>query len=292
VVGTLGVEGQGPGEFIYPTAVVQDDRENLYVCEYGGNDRVQKFTVGGKFILAFGGFERGNGKFQRQTLWRGPDLTYGSSLIDLVDLDGDGDLDVLYTNGDAFDNTYVSPWHGVQWLENKGGLKFEFHRIADFPGAYSARALDVDSDGDLDVFAVSAFNDWDKPDAQSFVWYENDGRMGFTAHDLASSPTHLLTLEIGDFDGDGRSDFVTGGMHICPPFDRLGRVTLWKNHWRDQHPGAIRGELGLPVPVVQRVHQRLRQQVYKRQVPRGHDADRRQEDRDRPVQHMPALDVT
>ena len=65
VVGKLGTKGEEPGQFIYPTSVVQDDKENLYVCEYGGNDRVQKFTADGKFVLAFGGFERAEGKFQR-----------------------------------------------------------------------------------------------------------------------------------------------------------------------------------------------------------------------------------
>jgi hypothetical protein len=25
-------------------------------------------------------------------------------------------------------------------------------------------------------------------------------------------------------------DFVTGGMHVYPPYDRMGRVTLWTNN--------------------------------------------------------------
>ncbi len=65
VVGMLGKFGKGPGEFIYPVTLVQDDQENIYVCEYGGNDRVQKFTRDGKFLLAFGGFGTGPGQFQR-----------------------------------------------------------------------------------------------------------------------------------------------------------------------------------------------------------------------------------
>lgn len=62
---TFGKEGQGPGEFIYPVAVTKDDRENLYVAEYGSNDRVQKFTSDGRFLLAFGGFGTQPGEFQR-----------------------------------------------------------------------------------------------------------------------------------------------------------------------------------------------------------------------------------
>ncbi len=66
---------------------------------------------------------QGNGKFHRQTLWRAPDLTCGSQGIDVVDLNGDDKMDVLYANGDAFDNMYLSPWHGVQWLENLGNMQ-------------------------------------------------------------------------------------------------------------------------------------------------------------------------
>ena len=69
---TFGKEGQGPGEFIYPVAVAKDAQDNLYVAEYGSNDRVQKFTADGKFLLAFGGFGTKPGEFQRPSglVWR------------------------------------------------------------------------------------------------------------------------------------------------------------------------------------------------------------------------------
>jgi len=72
VVKTFGKEGQGPGEFIYPVAVAKDAQENLYIAEYGSNDRVQKFTSEGKFILSFGAFGTNPGEFQRPSglVWR------------------------------------------------------------------------------------------------------------------------------------------------------------------------------------------------------------------------------
>jgi hypothetical protein len=48
-------------------------------------------------------------------------------------------------------------------------------------------------------------------------------------HDITSNPTHLITFDPGDFNNDGLTDFVTGGMHAYKPFTRMGRVTLWMN---------------------------------------------------------------
>jgi ABC-type multidrug transport system ATPase subunit/DNA-binding beta-propeller fold protein YncE len=65
VLGTQGKYGRGPNEFIYPVAITQDDQQYYYVCEYGENDRVQKFSVGGDFVCSFGGFGTAAGEFQR-----------------------------------------------------------------------------------------------------------------------------------------------------------------------------------------------------------------------------------
>ncbi|HEY0982167.1 MAG TPA: hypothetical protein VGE80_08590, partial [Schlesneria sp.] len=57
--------GSEPGDFVYPVSITQDPDENLYVCEYGQNDRVQKFRPDGTFLLQFGGPGTGLGQFQR-----------------------------------------------------------------------------------------------------------------------------------------------------------------------------------------------------------------------------------
>jgi hypothetical protein len=173
----------------------------------------------------------GKGHFTATMIWGSTNPDFGSSWISVVDLDRDGDLDILYSNGDAFDYAPANsrPWHGVQWLENTGPLQFEFHRIADLPGASSPQAADIDGDGDLDVVVVSAYNNWDDPAALSLVWLENNGRMQFTLHAIAGSPTHLITIAAGDLDGDGTIDLVTGGMYISHPYDRMSRVTAWSH---------------------------------------------------------------
>lgn len=74
VLSMHGKLGREPGDFIYPVAISQDDKGNVYVAEYGSNDRVQKFDLSGKPLLAFGGFGTDPGQFQRPSgmvWWKG-----------------------------------------------------------------------------------------------------------------------------------------------------------------------------------------------------------------------------
>ena len=171
----------------------------------------------------------GRGQFTPRRIFGASNEDFGSSWISIADLDRDGDVDVVYSNGDAFD--YAPPtgrgWNGLQWLENRGGLAFRYRRIGDFSGASSPQPVDLDGDGDIDVALVSAYSNWDRPDALSLAWFENDGSMSFTLRPITGSPTHLITLTVGDLDGDRKPDLVTGGMHMSYPFDRMSRVTVW-----------------------------------------------------------------
>lgn len=72
VLSMHGEHGSEAGQFIYLSSLTQDKQGNYYICEYGGNDRVQKFDVDGKWLLEFGGFGTGDGQFQRPMgiVWR------------------------------------------------------------------------------------------------------------------------------------------------------------------------------------------------------------------------------
>lgn len=66
VEGMFGQFGTGPGEFVYPVHVIQDEDENLYVSEYGNyNDRIQKFRPDGTFVQQIGAYGTDDGQFQR-----------------------------------------------------------------------------------------------------------------------------------------------------------------------------------------------------------------------------------
>jgi sugar lactone lactonase YvrE len=60
-----GASGRGEGEFGLVTDVVQDTQGNYYVCEYGGFDRIQKFSPTGEFVLQWGGHGVEPGQFIR-----------------------------------------------------------------------------------------------------------------------------------------------------------------------------------------------------------------------------------
>ena len=170
----------------------------------------------------------GHGSFTPTILWKAPHPLYGSSGITLADLDADHDLDVVYTNGDAHDmDTEAKPYHGVQWLENRGGLKFDYHEITRLYGAYGSAVGDLDSDGDPDIVVSSQINRWGDGDGQSLIWLENDAKGSFKRHLISRFPPELVTVDVGDLNGDGKADIVSGAMHLKPPSNLITRATLW-----------------------------------------------------------------
>ncbi|MYJ06278.1 MAG: VCBS repeat-containing protein, partial [Acidobacteria bacterium] len=210
---------------------------NAVIVDIDGDDAPDVVSLVSQEWEEVWAFDTGD-QFEAELIWGSANADFGSSWISVVDLDGDGLSDLLHSNGDAFDYAPANsrPWHGVQWLQNLGDRRFRPRRIADLSGASSPQADDVDGDGDLDVVVASAYNQWSDPEVRSLVWLENDGEMRFAMRRIAVAPTHLVTLAMGDLDGNGTPDLVTGGMHISPPYDRMSRVTIWSNRENGPRP--------------------------------------------------------
>jgi len=178
---------------------------------------------------------QGNTQFDVRTLWAAPDLTFGSNGIEIVDLDGDGDQDILYANGDAFDNTFVSPSHGVQWLKNEGGLKFAYHRLADLVGACRASAADVDLDGDLDIIVTALIPEQVEPanatarPLASLVCLEQTSPGDFVRHTLEEDSVFHAALELADFDADGDIDLAVGSLTLTVTRQLPYWLAIWWN---------------------------------------------------------------
>ena len=176
----------------------------------------------------------GHGNFKGKILFGSTNEDYASSGLSLCDLNRDGRPDILYTNGDGF--AYADPgkrpWHGLQWLENLGGGAFRFHRLGNMSGAFSPVGVSLDGNGIMDIVCVSGFNDWKDPAASSLVVFKNDGQMNFSQQVLAHAPIQLIACAAGNLDGSGRPALVTGGFYSYPPFDRMSRITLWRQNPR------------------------------------------------------------
>lgn len=61
----FGREGDGPGEFRLPTDVEFDGSGHLFVSEYGGNDRISRFTPTFEYEFSFGSSDSGEGALVR-----------------------------------------------------------------------------------------------------------------------------------------------------------------------------------------------------------------------------------
>jgi hypothetical protein len=158
---------------------------------------------------------QGSGKFKHVRLGQAPHPMFGSTSLKLVDMDGDKDLDLLFTNGDANDlQMDPKPYHGVQWSENKGNLTFTYHDIGRFYGASNAVAGDIDNDGDMDVVASSWHNYWDDNKRQSLIWFENNGKQDFTRHNISNQPRSIVSLELKDVTGDNYLDIIAGSFRM------------------------------------------------------------------------------
>lgn len=131
-------------------------------------------------------------------------------IIHPVDIDGDGDLDIVGA---------VRYDHDIAWWENTtgDGVVWTFHLVdGEFGGARSVFAADVDGDGDPDVLGAAV-------DADDITWWENAGDgMSWTEHIVDGNFDGAYSVYAADVDGDGDLD-VLGAAFVA------NDVTWWEN---------------------------------------------------------------
>jgi hypothetical protein len=178
-------------------------------------------------VVAF--LNQGKGAFAAKPIYEAPHPGWGSSGIELVDLDQDGRTDVLVTNGDMFDEFLLKPYHGITWLQNRGSFPFAERLLAPLSGVHRAEAADLDGDGDTDIVActlIPGMAKYGKP-LPSLVWLEQVSPGKFERRTLEKGGYHA-TLAVGDVDGDGDGDVVTANFQMDAP-----RTDTWVEVWEN-----------------------------------------------------------
>jgi hypothetical protein len=172
----------------------------------------------------------GAGAFRTETIFEAPHPNWGSSGIELVDIDKDGDLDVLHTHGDTFDDFLLKPYHGITVLENNRTYPYTVRPVAALPGAHRALAVDLVGDGDLDIAAsamVAGGGGPAEPTLPGVVWLEQTAPLTWARHPIKIGSPAYATLDVGDVDRDGRPDIVVGSFAFGPAMDSV--VDVWRN---------------------------------------------------------------
>jgi len=210
---------------------------NVPVLDLNGDGKPDFAAViaqGQESVVGF--LNNGSGQFERRVLWAAPHPAWGFSGMVAADVNRDGNMDIIVTHGDTVDDgVHFKPYQGVSWLENKGGVKFEFHGIGSYYGAYAPKAVDLDGDGDLDILASAFLPGSDlvnqrRMNVPGIVWYEQVSPGAFQAHAFPDDMAVHPALEVGDVDGDGSLAVISGTLWIRPSAfgTQAGSVDIWR----------------------------------------------------------------
>ena len=221
-VGTADIDGDGDADVLFGSA--SDDTVGWFENLGGGSfgpvqvisstvDYVQAVHAadldadGDIDVLSAGGYgtavwheNLGGGSF-------GPDQPFSTSghgmSVHAADMDGDGDVDVVSASGSTY---YDSDDAALSVHENLGGGLFGPTEVISTEPSESVFAVDLDSDGDVDLLQASTSTYYYY--SSGFVaWYENLGWGEFgPAQVLSNDPA--ATASAADLDGDGDADVL------------------------------------------------------------------------------------
>ena len=130
----------------------------------------------------------------------------GIKTIKVVDLDNDGDLDIV--GGSEITPTTASK--GLAWWRNRGDNTFERIKVdSSFIHVMSVDVADINNDNHPDIVATS----WQ---LNQVAWWKNSGdpTQGWAMYIVKSNFTHAHDAVCADIDNDGDKDIVAASYGL------------------------------------------------------------------------------
>lgn len=146
-------------------------------------------------------FGDGKGRFENSGQSLGEEPSWTSAL---GDLDGDGDLDLVFANGDERGNKKMEP--NTVWFNDGSGTFVESDQRLGQAFTRNVALGDLDGDGDLDLVAAN------ERSLASTLWM-NDGKGKFELRENFSDTGMERAVIFLDVDSDQDLDLVLTGAH-------------------------------------------------------------------------------
>ena len=165
----------------------------------------------------------GSGNFTSEILFDADTTFFGMSGINIVDIESDGDKDILFTNGDVLDGDFPEDenlwdYHGLSILENLGDGEFDYQRMIAFTGAYDSAMFDIDNDGVEEIVVVgfkpSVGELVDYGDQPNIAWLDYSNSTWTPVFPDNDIDAPLISLEVMDYDGDGQEELIAATHDI------------------------------------------------------------------------------
>ncbi len=158
---------------------------------------------------------KGKGAFIEKPLLQF-DAVFGSSYMDIADMNKDGHADIIVSNGDNADYSFSKKaFHGVHIYLNDGRNNFKESYFFPAYGASKTVARDFDQDGFMDMAMIAFFAENDKGKNEGFLYFQNKGNMTFNVSNLGvPEGPHYIVMDAGDVDKDGDIDILLGNYQF------------------------------------------------------------------------------